>query len=151
MYRATCPHHTRDGERGRAGLRCLWCVADSCDRLDDFTLSEPCDLQFDEELMNNAILLRPRRISCSARPLPLTALRGGVELGPVYGPTLPLEAEHPNVVIGDINANQSDLCTTSSTAYLCGQPCSHGAGKVAQGLLSLSISNSMQHIRQTAF
>ena len=58
----------RDGESGHAGLWCLWCIADSIDRLDDITLSETYGLNFDEELMNNTILLRPRRISCSARP-----------------------------------------------------------------------------------
>ena len=41
--------------------------------------------------------------------------------------------------------------TTLCAACLCGQPCSHGAGKVAQGPLSLSISNSMQHISQAVF
>ena len=77
-----------------------------------------------------------------------------LEEGPVYGPTLPLEAENPNVVIwGYLRKSPvfRYLQPQPFFLYLSDQPCAHCAGKVAPGLLSLSISNSMQHISQTAF
>ena len=51
--------------------------------------------------------LRPSLASTNADERPEFGRRSylPLEWGPVYGPTLPLEAEHPNVVIGDINTN----------------------------------------------
>ena len=41
-----------------------------------------------------------------------------VEKGPVYGPTLPLEAENPNVVMGGIYPNPRIYVFATSQTFL---------------------------------